>query len=370
MALFFRRFVVNTHSWVLACALACWSSVALAQASVKELLLEAPQQAALGVRVAPVQSTPKGSLIASAQVGLPPGQEHTVAAPYTGVITRVDVGIGDSVKAGSPLVHIASASLSEARRQWREAQLDVDNAHMALQRDQLLLQEGVIPQARLELTRNRHRAAEAALNAREAELKASGIALKSLDATRDVAAGTLSSPIPGTVLDAITTVGQRVEAGTVLFKVANTRQLQLDISVSVDKASTIRVGDQVSIPERQASAVILGIGRSVDTSQLARARARVTQAGTLQIGEIVPVRLHPVLGSTSTPVWTVPSRSVISYQSRSWVFVVTDKGFMPTPIKVLSSDDDRAVVEGPLKAQNRVAITGLASLRALLQQEP
>lgn len=370
MVMLFQGFMVNKFSWVLACAVAGLAFHSLSQETVKELALDAKQQAALGVRVAAIQPAPTGSVMASAQVGLPPGQERTVTAPYAGIITRIDVGIGDTVQPGAPLMQLASAHLSEARRLWREAQLDLDTARMALQRDQLLLEEGVIPSARLELTRNRFRAAEAALHAREAELKASGVSTPALPSPSDFVTGTVNAPMAGSVLEAVAAVGQRVEAGTVLFKVANTQQLQLDISLSADKAAWMRVGDKVTLPERLASAVILGVSRSVDASQMARARARVTQAGTLKIGEIVPVQLHPVVGGNKTVVWTVPARSIITHQARSWLFVATDKGFRPTPIKVLTSDDDHAAVEGALTAQTRVAITGLASLRALLQQEP
>ena len=149
-----------------------WSStVAWAQGAVPaELLLDAQQQAALGVRVVPVQAAQSGALLASATVSVPPGREVTVAAPYAGVITRMAVGLGDAVKGGAPLAQWSSPQLADARRQMREAQLDLQNAQAALARDQAMLADGIIPAARLQISQNKFHAAQAALQAKQAEL--------------------------------------------------------------------------------------------------------------------------------------------------------------------------------------------------------
>jgi cobalt-zinc-cadmium efflux system membrane fusion protein len=128
---------------------------------VKALALDAQQQAALGIQLAPVQPALGGLWLASATVSVPPSKEVTVTAPYPGVVTRIDAGLGDTVQAGAALASWSSPMLADARRQSREAQLDAQTAQAALQRDQALLAEGVIPAARLQLSQNKFQAAEA-----------------------------------------------------------------------------------------------------------------------------------------------------------------------------------------------------------------
>ena len=111
----------------------------------KALTLNAQQQAALGIQLAPVQPALGGLWLASATVSVPPGKEVSVTAPYPGVITRIDAGLGDSVQAGAALASWSSPMLADVRRQSREAQLEAHTAQAALQRDQALLAEGVIP---------------------------------------------------------------------------------------------------------------------------------------------------------------------------------------------------------------------------------
>lgn len=357
---------LKTLGWVLTGI----ATVALARdpQSLPELVLDAKQQAAMGVRLASVEAATALSVLASAQVGLPPGREVVVAAPYAGTITRVDIGVGDSVAANAPLAWMSSTALSEARRQWREAQLDVDQWRLTLRREQALLDEGLIPQARVDLTTYRARNAEAALAARDAELKSLGLNPTTLKDATDFTSAALRAPQAGSVVEAAITVGQRVEAGALLFRLADTRLLQLDVQLSVDKGRQVRPGDALTIPQRQASAVIVGVSRATDSSQTVRARARVTQPGNLSVGEVVPVHIQSSLSAAKG--WRVPIQAVVQHPTTPLVFVATEKGFRPTPVRVLSSDDDRAVVEGALHAQSRVAVAGVVSLRALQQQEP
>ena len=359
---------MNRYSWTLGWVIVSVATAAWALDSRPELVLDAKQQAALGVRVAPVEAATAFSVLASAQVGLPPGREVVVAAPYAGTVTRVEVGIGDTVAANATLAWMSSASLSEARRQWREAQVEADQWRLTLRREQALLAEGLIPQARLDLTASRTRNAEAVLTARDAELQSFGLSPTRLQDASDFTSAALRAPQSGNVVEAAVTVGQRVEAGAPLFRLADTRQLQLDLQLSVDKARQIRNGDPVVVPHRQAKATIVGVSRSADASQVVRARARVTQAGNLSLGEVVSVQIQSPMSAVQG--WRVPIQAVVQHPTAPLVFVVTDKGFRPTAVRVLSSDDDRAIVEGPLQAQSHVAITGVASLRALQQQEP
>ncbi|BDU53219.1 efflux RND transporter periplasmic adaptor subunit [Limnohabitans sp. INBF002] len=373
MFTFFKLFVRGAFAW----ALSAWVLGALAQvaptqstASAPLLLpLNAKQQASLGVQVATVQASTGGQLLASATVVMPPGKEFTVSAPYAGQVSRLLVGVGDSVKAGAALAHFTSPLLGDARRLLNEASLDYKNASAAAQRDQAMFDEGIIPAVRLQLSRSKQEAAQAQLHAREAELVAAGMRF---DANTGYATGTLKAPLSGTVSEAFVAVGQRVEAGAMLFKLADSSQLQLDVQLSSDKAAQLQVGDEVSIASRNAKAKIIGVSRAVDASQSARARATVTSRGSLQAGELVSVTVHAKgkagLAKSDTQ-WLVPARAVTQWRGKPWLFVANDKGFEAQTVNVISSTDDLSLVEATLPVGSKVAVTGIASLRALLQKD-
>jgi RND family efflux transporter MFP subunit len=333
------------------------------------LTITAKQQASLGVQVAAVQGSNGGQLLASATVVMPPGKEFTVSAPYAGQVSRLLVGVGDSVKAGSALAHFTSPMLGDARRLLNEAALEYKNSSAAAQRDQAMFDEGIIPAVRLQLSRSKQEAAQAQLNAREAELLASGMRF---DVNSGYATGTLKAPLSGIVSEAFVAVGQRVEAGTMLFKLADSSQLHLDLQLSSEKAAQLQVGDEVSIATSNAKAKIIGVSRAVDASQSARARATVTTKGSLQAGELVSVTLHPKgKASSDKPdmYWLVPARAVTQWRGKPWIFVANNKGFEAKTVNVISSTDDLSLIEVALPQSSKVAITGIASLRALLQKD-
>jgi biotin carboxyl carrier protein len=370
-------------AWVSSLATAtlalCMSGSTLAQTAAPQLTLDAKQQATLGIRTTPVQAAQTGQLLASATVTTPPGKDVTLTAPYAGQLTRMMVGLGDTVRIGTALGQFTSPMVGDARRQWHEASLEAQNSRAALQRDQALFDEGIIPAVRLQLSRNKHEAAQAALQSRAAELNVSGLRFDGPSSGGGYATGVLQSPISGVVVDAFTSVGQRVEAGTVLFKLADTRELQLDIQLSGDKAGRLKVGDAVQIPSRNAQAHITGVSRALDAGQSAKARAKVTQRGSLQIGEAVavflqagvhaPVATSNAAGKDTGAVWTVPSRALSQWQAQPPIFVATATGFTAQRVRMVTSNDDLSVIEAALPASAKVAITGIASLRALLQKD-
>jgi cobalt-zinc-cadmium efflux system membrane fusion protein len=333
------------------------------------LVLDAKQQAALGVQVALVQASGKGQVLASATVVTPPGKAFTVSAPYAGQVSRLLVGVGDAVKSGAPLAQFTSPQLGDARRLLNEAAIDYKTASAAAQRDQAMLDEGIIPAVRLQLSRAKQEAALSLLKSREAELAASGMRFDG--AAGGYATGVLNAPLSGVVLEAFAAVGQRVEAGAVLFKLADASQLQLELQLSNDKAAQLQAGDEVSIAARDAKAKILAVSRAVDASQSARARAVVTQRGNLQVGEFVAVTVHakskPLKAGQSQ--WLVPSRAITQWRGKPWLFVVQPQGFDAQAVHVISATDDVSLVEAAWPAGTQVATTGIASLRALLQKD-
>lgn len=350
-------------------ALACLGMSAWAQVPPKHFALDVNQQAALGVHVAPLQAAQSRILLANATVTVPPSKEMIVTAPYPGQITRLLVGVGDRVKARAGLGYFTSPMAGEARRQWQEAGLEAGVAAAALRRDQALFDDGIISAVRLQISRAKQEATQALLQARRAELDASGLQFNGTKEQSSYATGLLNAPMAGIVTLAATAIGQRVEAGTVLFKLADASELQLDIQLSAEKAGQLAVGDSVSIPARQAHGKIIGVSRAVDSSQSAKARARITTRGHLQLGELIAVNLHPTLApiTGANTLWQVPARAISHWQGSPILFLAQGNGFRTQSIRIISSNDDVSMIEATLPDNSKVAITGIASLRALLQ---
>jgi len=90
---------------LLACCAAAGLPPVQAQTAptLRELRMDAKQQAALGVHTSRLNPSQGGLWLASATVTTPPGKDISVTAPYAGQLSRVLVGLGDSVRMGTSL---------------------------------------------------------------------------------------------------------------------------------------------------------------------------------------------------------------------------------------------------------------------------
>ena len=346
------------------------------------LPLDLKQQSALGITLTTVQLAKSEPLQASAAVTVPTGREVAVTAPYPGQMVRISAGIGDTVKAGAPLGQFVSPSAGDARRLQQEAAIEFRLTQSVLDREQALFEDGLIPAARVQAARAKVEAAQAVVRAREAEMNASGMQFESSGSRKrgeisngavtgystGYATGSLRAPMAGVITEVFTPIGQRVEAGAVLFRLVDVSQLQLDIQLAPDKAALLKVGDAVTLPQRQANAVVTGLSQALDSNQLARVRARVQSPSNLQLGGLLSVQIHPGARKGGT-AWKIPSRCLTQWQGKPVLFVATSSGFSVQAVEVLSSNDDTSVVTGLLSGDSKVALSGIASLRALLQSE-
>lgn len=340
----------------------------------KTLKLTVNQQAAMGINFTRAISVDAGSVLISASVTVSPEKQAILSAPYPGQLSQMVVGIGDSVQVGSPLAYFTSPQMGDSRRMLLEATSDARLAKEALVRDNELFKEGIIPQSRLNITKAKAENANAMLLARRSELKAAGISfddLKNKEAFNSYATGTLKSPIQGAVVEAHNLIGQRVDAGTLLFRIADISTLNLEINTSGFKAMGIQRGDEIVISSRNAKAKVTGVSQAVSASQSARVRAVVEERGTLQMGEVVTATIQTKMKpkAQDTSLWKVPSRAITNWKGQSAIFILSSTGVVLQPVSVISSDDDLASIQAPLSSEVKVAVTGIASLKALAQKD-
>lgn len=359
------RYVSNFFIGLFLCC-----SIAQAQSQeLREISIAAGQLAAMGVQFVAPKASSVGVFLVSGSVTVPPGKQVTLSAPYMGHVSQMLAGVGDEVRAGTPLGYFTSPQMADARRQYVETASELELAREALRRDQELFDEGIIPEVRLRVTRAKLANIEAGFKARQAEMKASGLTFQE-SKTYDSGFGTgvIKSPIAGVVLEAYTTVGQRVDAGTQLFKIADVSNFLIEVSTSADKAKQIGVGDEVFIAQKNAQGKVIGVGKSVDASQSSKIRITVTQPGNMHVGDLVSMAIH-TKNLIKDNGWLVPSRALTTLKGKSVIFVSSAKGVAIVPVEVLSGDEEMSLVQGVIPPNAKVALTGVASLKALSQKD-
>ena len=215
------------------------------------IVLTASQRQSLGVGV--VTAGRGGEL---AQGGLPgrvvvPNEQiRVVAAPVGGMIETLAVAPGAAVKRGQVLARLASPQALELQRDVVQAASQRQLAQQSLKRDEQLFAEGLIAESRLQASRAAAAQADALAAEKRQVATLAGV-------TQGQVGGPLAlpSPIDGVVLEQAASVGQRVEASTLIYRIARLSPLWIEVQVPLALAAEVSIGTPLQVSGDRKSVV-------------------------------------------------------------------------------------------------------------------
>lgn len=351
-----------------AAALLCaFSLTAYAADRPAKFAVASSQLQAMGIQTAPLQTQVESVRTSyPAQVVIPPNAEQVISSPVAGLISQLLVQPNQVVRAGEPLVRLVSPELGQLQLQLLQASARATLARQAARREQDLFGEGLIAQRRVQEAQAALQEAEATLRQAKTALRLSGMSSATID--KVAASGNpqdslvLSAKQAGHVTDIKVAPGQRVDPATALMNVAQTGTLWLEIQVPVADSSTWAPGTELKVKGRDITAQILNSSAVVTSgSQMVVMRALVQgKAGQVRPGELLSVELP---AATSAGGWDLPLSAVAHDGNQAYVFVRTADGFEARPVKLSASAGQRVRVQGPVKASEQIAVSGVVALK-------
>ncbi|MDE2255124.1 MAG: efflux RND transporter periplasmic adaptor subunit [Betaproteobacteria bacterium] len=350
--------------WRLAVAIGCTSALALAAGPAQNapirsrsaiIPISPEQQVALGVRLAAVQPAAAAHLALPARVVVPIAHQAVVSAPVSGLVVTILVNAGDRVKRGQILAELSSPQIAQLQRERADAATQQGLARAQVQRDAQLVQEGIIPAARLQQAQARQREADAMMDERALALR-----LAAGDAGLDGKAR-VRAPMDGVIVQSLALPGQRLDMSAPLFHIATPGQLGLEIEATPDQAASVEPGAAVGVPEAGAEGVLQTKAPVLSAGQTVLLRVRLTKPGSLPAGALVQA-------SVSLPaqrgLWRVPPASVTQMAGHDAVLVAVQGGFRIVPVRVASRLNDAVIVAGPLRTGDQVAASSVVAIKA------
>lgn len=340
---------------------------ALSAQAADAIKLTSQQQHNLGIQTQTLIQSGSAQTGWPARVEVPPDNLRMVAAPVSGLVTRLTKSPGDPVRAGESLASLASTELLAEQRGLITAQAQLKLARDKAARDEKLFAEGIIAESRLRQSQAELAQAQAEYAARRATLRAYGVGAQGI---ATMSAGKLSTnlgvaaPISGVVLEQLAEVGSRVEMGAPLYKLANLSRLILLVDLPASHASSFLPGQVINVSDSQASGRIATIGAQVGGAQTVTVRAEIRDPqNRLRPGQHVEARMA---GNFKSGSLSVPAKAIAWQSGKAYVFVATPHGFNATPVSV-RAQAPQSVMVGGLKGNERIAVSGLAALKSLWQ---
>ncbi|NBD08215.1 efflux RND transporter periplasmic adaptor subunit [Corallococcus silvisoli] len=315
------------------------------------------------VRVAPVApgQAVRGLRVTGLLSALP-GREVRLAPPVPGRLSLLRVAEGDRVRAGEVLAQVdlgpATAELQQAEATLKEATSALEAAREKRARTDVLVDRGVAARQDAE----QDRSAEAA--ARSAETRArSALEL----ARRGVGRTALQAPFDGVVTTVWVRQGEMVDASTpAVVQVSATDPLELRAFVTQQEAAALRPGQRASLRVEGLAGAregeVTAVAPAVDAlSGNVGVRLRFANPrDDLRLGGAAWA--HVVLEDLGAAL-AVPSSALLPQEDGGVAVArVADGRVHTVPVRIVSEDEGRAVIQGPLAVGDPVVVEGGYSL--------
>lgn len=333
--------------------------------------LSTSQRINLGIQLGKLESVSQIPLLyAPAKVTVPPTKEFLISASQSGLVSQLNVSIGDQVKQGQVLATLLSPELLALQRQFLKANSDRKLAKISVDRDKKLLEEGVISDRRWQETQANYYGFLSTANEAKQLLEIAGMSkidINNLAKTRQLSSQlNIRSPISGIVLERKVVAGERIDMLAPLYHIANLDKLWLDINVPQEQIKNIEVGDKVRINNSSITATISLLGRSVNAeNQTILARAIIDGESTnVRIGQTVTVQ---IIQSSEQKAFKIPNAGMAQIEGEYHIFTRTDEGFEAKEVHIVGKENGLSIISNDeLTGLEEIAISGGVTLKANL----
>jgi cobalt-zinc-cadmium efflux system membrane fusion protein len=302
--------------------------------------------------------------------------DHTTQAitQVSGPISRIVADTGTRVKAGDPLLYVASGDMTVAVSTYRKAKNRFDLAKRQLDRNKDLFDHKA-------LSARDYDAAQADFNDASTDLQSSLQTLKVFGVLQaDIADAeqqnvpikpemVMRAPLSGTVVQKLVLPGQFIQAGTTAaFVISNTSTVWVQGHVYDKDLASVHVGDKVD--ERNAAfpepfhGVVSYIGDMLDPATRTTPVRIVTQNpnGLLKKDLFVDVVIHD---KSTREVLVVPTTAVLyDEQNFPFVYIQAEAGkFAQRLVKIGGQQGDETQILEGLKPGDPVVSQGSVFLQ-------
>jgi len=343
--------------------------------NAEEITISPNEIANLGIEVAaPTPAREVAALEATARVVIPPMADAIVSAPQAGLLAGLNVTVGDEVAQGQVIARLQSPEFLTLQREFLDALNTNLLTNNEYERDQQLFDEGIISDRRLQETTTRARIATTGLNEHRQLLQIAGLSegdIRLLETEQKlIQVLAIRAPFGGVILDRMANVGERLDAMSPIYRLADLSSLSLEINVQQESLAAVQPGMSVAVADSPVEypAEVTTIGRAIDpATQSVMVRALLTEADHgLKPGQFVSARIVSKRSIASTEsIWMVPTVAVTRSGAGYYVFVRTRNGFDIQEVQVVGAAAGSLYLELDIEADGMIAVSSVSALKAL-----
>ncbi len=321
----------------------------------RTVTMDAAAMKATGVRLTVLQPSAPGEQLRAPGEVLDNAYGTTLITPRVeALVVRRQAKLGDEVRAGAPLVTLASVEVSDAQAELRIAEQE-------WKRVSALGREAVAGR----------RISEAKVAVDRARAKAQAYGLPGTSAGTVNGQFTLSAPHAGRITEDDFVVGERIEPGKPLYRLVDESVVWVDAKLPAGAVPRVVVGGPATVVangQRMAGKVLRTAHRTSEATRNAVVRIEVPNPDDrLHGGDFVDVYLDAEAGAGATTSLAVPTAALVQLEGDTVVFRKNAAGALEAvPVRTGAVIGDATVIEEGLKPGDTVVVDGAFALKAQL----
>ena len=336
--------------------------VALTQRSTEDPFVPDTQPTALPVTVVPATLGETLVLNESFSGLVEARRTSRLGFSAGGRVTKIDVDVGDRVRAGQPLGYLDTrdlqAQLAAAEASIVEARANYQLSRAVVERQNKLFARGHVAQQRVD-------EATAQANAAAARIEAASARAKALQVAIDLAV--VRAPFDGTVTDRMLDEGVIALPGAAMLELVEDGKLEARIGLPAPNAASLKTGQEVELISDRGlvTAKVRSSTGVVDrTQRTVMVIFDITSPEAIDPGAIVRLSIDrsieergfwvPVaaLTESSRGLWSVYVASKVDGEWRA----------MPQFVEIVQTEGTRVYARGTVRDGDRIITDGLSRL--------
>ncbi|TXK36940.1 efflux RND transporter periplasmic adaptor subunit [Pontibacter qinzhouensis] len=264
-------------------------------------------------------------LTLTGRLDLPPQNMASVSAPLGGYVKNTELLEGMRVRKGQQIASIENPEFVTLQQEYLEAKSSLVYLEQEYQRQKELSREQVTSGKAFQKATAEYRAARSEVEALGERLKIIGIVPSSLREGKIRRILPLFAPLDGFVTYINANVGQFVNPTDVLFRIADTDHLHVELTVFEKDVAILKKGQKVrySLPNEavaQHQATIYLIGKEISPERTVRVHAHMDEEDK----ELIPgMYVQAQVALDGREVLSLPGEAVVQENGQDFLFLYT-----------------------------------------------
>jgi len=264
------------------------------------------------------------TLKVSGTVCASPQSQASVCVPMGGFIKKSYLIPGNAVRKGQVLAVVENQDFVDIQQNYLEAKDKLEYVAADYRRQHELYKSDVTSQKNLQQITSEYKTLQAQKQAYRQKLQMIGINPARLTANNIRSSVNIVSPISGFVKTVNINLGKYVAPSDILFEIANSNDLFLELTLFDKDADKVSNGQSIHFfinnETEQHEAVIYQTGKSIGEDKTYKVYARISS----KCKNILPgMYVNALIESATSKVTALPSDAIVSFDDKSYIFIVS-----------------------------------------------